>query len=802
MPHAAQAPRLARERKRLALALALFTLVLGLSGLLRGSDDALYDIGLTIDARPTPPDDIVIIAIDDASLAVMGRWPWSRATHARLLERIAPDRPRAVLLDLLLSEPSDLPEDDAELATAMARVGPVVLPVVPVASIGGERLTELRPAESLGDAYRLGHADAELDPDGILRRSYLHAGLGAPRHPHVALALLDASAGSGDPAPDTTVTADEPIAPDLPPRPPRRADTGPQFPSQAADGRWRRADPILLRHRGGADHYAHVSYADVLLGRVPPGRFHDRFVLIGVTATGLGDGYPTPLSGSNRITPSIDIIATLLDSLRRGDAPWTPQPLPAAAFGALIAGLLTLGITRLPPRAALVFGLGSAAGAVALAWVLLGVASVWLPPAGIAIAALLACPLWSWRRLEAASRFVDDELDTLAHRTGPELGLADGLRSPRALRRAIAASRAAGHAASARPATPAPGTEPLEARLDALAAISQSLRDGRDLLAEALAALPEPVFVTDPRGLVLLANPPAARFAARLAGDDALPPATLAGRQLPELLRELAPGGASAWTALLDEVGLDARPRHLIGRHPRLAPQRIHVSPLGRQARPDALVVCLNSLGRAVAEPALAGTDADHTGPRTRPLGAYTPPSFVDGLLTTVTQTDVPAPPPTVPRPDSRPMVSTQPLSGDFVQAMRLESGGTVSIGFDLAALLSDAIAEIRAEPGGQRLPVNADAPAGAAMKGDPALMRRALAGLVAHAVRAGGDDPIAIRLAIDGDHWRLALAPAAPGMPSAFVERVVEHHAGRMVSAPLGPDRARLDLLLPTGAN
>ena len=81
-------------------------------------------------SAPAPRDDIVIVAIDDASLQSVGRWPWRRSVHAQLIARIAAQHPKALGVDVLFSEP-DLqhPEDDAQLAQAIAQAGNVVLPV-------------------------------------------------------------------------------------------------------------------------------------------------------------------------------------------------------------------------------------------------------------------------------------------------------------------------------------------------------------------------------------------------------------------------------------------------------------------------------------------------------------------------------------------------------------------------------------------------------------------------------------------------------------------------------------------------
>ena len=49
-----------------------------------------YDVGSTSSSRP-PSDRIAIIAIDDQSIANIGRWPWSRDIHAKLIDLLAAD---------------------------------------------------------------------------------------------------------------------------------------------------------------------------------------------------------------------------------------------------------------------------------------------------------------------------------------------------------------------------------------------------------------------------------------------------------------------------------------------------------------------------------------------------------------------------------------------------------------------------------------------------------------------------------------------------------------------------------------
>src|SRR5574341_818435 len=78
--------------------------------------------------RLVPDPDIVIIDIDEASLARMekeaGRWPWPRSVHAELLEGLAAQQPRAIVFDILFNEKDVFRHEQdaafAEAATARA----------------------------------------------------------------------------------------------------------------------------------------------------------------------------------------------------------------------------------------------------------------------------------------------------------------------------------------------------------------------------------------------------------------------------------------------------------------------------------------------------------------------------------------------------------------------------------------------------------------------------------------------------------------------------------------------------------
>ena len=162
-----------RDDLLVALALALLAGVLAGGGWLWRADHLAYDAALAWSPRPMP-DDVVIVAIDDASLDAIGRWPWKRSVHATLMQRLAAAPPRAVLLDLLLSEPDPDPQQDALLARALQPL-PVVMPVAWQA-LPGEGLRVLEPVPVLKAAVRLGTTESPVDDDGVVRRAFLEAG--------------------------------------------------------------------------------------------------------------------------------------------------------------------------------------------------------------------------------------------------------------------------------------------------------------------------------------------------------------------------------------------------------------------------------------------------------------------------------------------------------------------------------------------------------------------------------------------------------------------------------------------------
>ena len=64
---------------------------------------AAYDFGVQATSR-TPSERIAVIAIDDTSIANIGRWPWSREVHARMTELLAGAKAKVIGNTVFFSE--------------------------------------------------------------------------------------------------------------------------------------------------------------------------------------------------------------------------------------------------------------------------------------------------------------------------------------------------------------------------------------------------------------------------------------------------------------------------------------------------------------------------------------------------------------------------------------------------------------------------------------------------------------------------------------------------------------------------
>ncbi|MFK3740085.1 CHASE2 domain-containing protein [Massilia sp. TN1-12] len=289
---------------------------------------------LRVDTREEPR--VLVVDIDEASLARIGPWPWPRERLADLVEMLLTRyEARGVALDILLPE-SHQGGGDTRLAL-LARHGPVVpaqafdfnrtreLPVR-VGALGGAdpRAAGGVPATgfignypALAAAPHVGAIGFIPDADGALRRVPLLTEFEGRQYPALALALLDCCSGRPAPRPD--------------------------------------GNTIRVGFDRDWAAYTVVGAADILDGGIDPASAAGRLVVVGSSSLGMADRVATPL-GANR--PGLGVQANMLTTLLDRQAGMAPAPWPGRLIACAYALLATLGATLAFPRLAAAASVG------------------------------------------------------------------------------------------------------------------------------------------------------------------------------------------------------------------------------------------------------------------------------------------------------------------------------------------------------------------------------------------------------------------------------------------------------------
>jgi len=308
---------------------------------------------------PTAP--IVIVTIDESTFSELNRqWPFPRAMHGKVIDRIAADRPLAIGIDVLFDSESRFgSEDDVALAEAITRAGNVVLGLViardeqKLYTVGGkDRGTEREVVSMPLPIIRQGAAgvapfNVEPDPDSHVRRVPVRRPVPDPMKGHELWLAFDARLHQ-------VVTAKG-----LPTRPlPAGTD-------------------VLVNFRGPLEAFERIPYYRVVANEVPENLFRDKIVLIGSTSEVMHDVFATAFARAGTM-PGVAIHANAVDTLVRGD-PVREVPRVASTMLAVAAALAgsVLAVQLRAARALVVTALLLAAG-IAVAYVAFARADVWI----------------------------------------------------------------------------------------------------------------------------------------------------------------------------------------------------------------------------------------------------------------------------------------------------------------------------------------------------------------------------------------------------------------------------------------
>ena len=372
-------PPMARSTVRTAWWWAALVTALVLAWLqpdgMRRLDLLAYDLALP-SAEPSAQAPVVL-AIDDASLARLGPWPWPPALYARMIDRLADAGAASVGIAVQFADTGPRPSaGDTALATAIARYGRVALAAAPRPRSQGW----LERSPALPDGPPLGHVDVAVDLDGQVRGQHLYAGLERPQVPALALAVWERAAAAGSPSLD--------VVPML---------------QRQAPGVWMRNREVFPPRMPALPVH---SFADLLDSTDLTALVRGRSVFIGVTATGLGSLLASPLAPAHAQLPALQFHAQVFDALQSGNL--IRPATPSAALGLALA--LVTALALLPRRkrqgvvpARVLLGAAVLVAPLAVSAALLQGFHLWLPPALATLAVAVALAVREAGQLRAVN---------------------------------------------------------------------------------------------------------------------------------------------------------------------------------------------------------------------------------------------------------------------------------------------------------------------------------------------------------------------------------------------------------------
>lgn len=329
----------------------------------------IFDFYQQIRPREVPADrPVMIVDLDEASLAAHGQWPWPRALLAQLVDRVMEAEAVVLGFDTVFAEPDrlsparladsvagldsdtsrrlrDLPDNDAVFAGRIA-AGRVVLsrgmqqeagkdkpedvPQVTVAEIGGDPRPWLDSAPGLLrslkelDEAAIGHGlfHVHPEPDGIVRRVPALFNIGGRVMPSLAMELLRVATGN--------------------------SSLGVRVrPEVGVEGVVIRPKLVRTDEHGRvwvyAAHYDPAKYIpvkDVLAGNFDKARLKNKIVLFGSSAAGLHDIRAIAVE---RQIPGVELHAQIIETVLTGE-----QLLrPADAMGVELSATLLAGVAMI-----------------------------------------------------------------------------------------------------------------------------------------------------------------------------------------------------------------------------------------------------------------------------------------------------------------------------------------------------------------------------------------------------------------------------------------------------------------------
>jgi adenylate cyclase len=265
------------------------------------------DARFKVRGEQKPPSDIVVVDIDDVTFHDLDRrWPFPRAYHAAVANRLAKDGAKVIGFDIQFTEQSELgPEDDNALILACRNARTCIIADTEIGPKGQSQTFGGPPGQKIA-RVKVGDSRIPQDSDGYHR--HMAEKLGTPR---TTFSVLVAERSTG-----RDINAD-----DLPDERPWIDFYGPGLTLKTIS-------------------YSHVCNCGKAkrdkVKQVPAGYFKGKTVIIGSSSSVLQDVHPTPMDA---VMGGPEIQASAVTTARRGfpldDSPKAVDVLLIILMGAI-----------------------------------------------------------------------------------------------------------------------------------------------------------------------------------------------------------------------------------------------------------------------------------------------------------------------------------------------------------------------------------------------------------------------------------------------------------------------------------
>lgn len=292
-----------RNRRRLFNSLILLAIGVGIT-LIIAFLQPFYTFNLWFEDQliqsESPSSNIVIVGIDDASMAEFGKWAeWPRNLHTTAIDNLSASGASVIGYDIIFTDESP---DDVRLAAAVGEAGNVILAVAGTerVSSASKELTVrdfLLPVEPLREnSSGLGHVNIVPDPDGKVRRiPVIASDESGNTYPSLAIAILQTH--FHQPQIDNYKVHNNKIT------------------LAMRDVSVDNSYFMRLNFAVTDNSLTYISYKDVVNNSFEPATVKNKIVLVGIMATGDLDTWSVPTSPVR--IPGVLLHAAAIDTILR-----------------------------------------------------------------------------------------------------------------------------------------------------------------------------------------------------------------------------------------------------------------------------------------------------------------------------------------------------------------------------------------------------------------------------------------------------------------------------------------------------